>query len=262
MPIRLEGQRDRVCELKRRVAATRGALAAAGWGRPQSGAEFAGGQIGQGADAAVEFGIGEAALAIEPAEEVFGGLLAFVAIALEADRDQVAIGVAAGLGARDDMVQAADGDGKAAQAIKTVTALAQVDGHTEGFGLHEVEILDAGGASDSRWFGSIRGIEGGGADFIGHTDFDHVAGLIASEQAKGAMLNEAAYCEAYRGGGDASGAAERSNGEAQSELAFEAAVAEQMRIDGALENGEAETGNDQVFQLFPEAFGIGFVFHV
>jgi len=56
--------------------------------------ELAGSEGVEGAETGVEFGGGDAALAVEPAEEMGGGTLAFEGIAFEAGGDQVAIGVA------------------------------------------------------------------------------------------------------------------------------------------------------------------------
>jgi len=40
-------------------------------------------------------------------------------------------------------------------------------------------------------------------------------------------------------------------------------VAQEMRIDGAVNDGEAQPRDEQVFQLFPDLCGVGFfVFHV
>src|SRR5713101_6677306 len=56
--------------------------------------ELAGSEGVEGAEAGVEFGGGEAALAVEPAEKIGGGTLAFERIAFEARGNQVAMGVA------------------------------------------------------------------------------------------------------------------------------------------------------------------------
>ena len=177
------------------------------WNRQAGGAELASGEGREGAQAAVEFGVSQTALAIEPAEEILGGSVAFVAIAFEADRDQVAIGVAAGLRAGHDVVEAAHGDGESAQAVKAKSALAQMNGLAQSLGLHEVDLLEAGRVRESRKFGGVGRIEAGDADFIGQTDFDNVAGLGACEQSKDATVNQAADRQPYRVGGDASGAA-------------------------------------------------------
>jgi hypothetical protein len=107
------------------------------WGR-----EFAGGQDVEGAEAGVEFGGGQAAVAVKRAEEVGGGALSFRGIAVEAGRDEVAVGVATGFYARDDMVEALDASVNAAQAIEAEATFAEVDGLAEGAGLEEVELFE------------------------------------------------------------------------------------------------------------------------
>ena len=107
--------------------------------------ELAGGEGVEGAEAGVEFGRGDAALAVEPAEKMGGGTLAFEGIALEAGGDQVAIGVAPGADAGHDVVKALDARVGAAQTIKTMAAFAEVDGLAQGAGLEEVEGFEVGG---------------------------------------------------------------------------------------------------------------------
>ena len=58
--------------------------------------ELAGGEGVEGAETGVEFGGGDAALAVEPAEKMGGGTLPFEGIAFEAGGNQVAVGVAPG----------------------------------------------------------------------------------------------------------------------------------------------------------------------
>ena len=89
--------------------------------------ELAGSEGVEGAETAVEFGDGQAALAVEPAEKIGGGTLAFERIAFEAGGDQVAIGVAPRPGAGHDVVEALDARVGAAQTIKTKAAFAEVD---------------------------------------------------------------------------------------------------------------------------------------
>src|SRR5882724_10353187 len=106
--------------------------------------ELAGSEGVEGAEAGVEFGDGEAALAVEPAEKIGGGTLSFERIAFEAGGNQVAIGVAPGPDAGHDMVEALDARVGAAQTIKTMAAFAEVDGLAQGAGLEEVEIFQVG----------------------------------------------------------------------------------------------------------------------
>src|SRR5260370_15886480 len=84
--------------------------------------ELAGSESVEGAETGVEFGGGQATLAVEPAEKIGGGTLAFERIAFEAGGNQVAIGVAPRPPAGHDVVQALDARVGAAQAIKTKAA--------------------------------------------------------------------------------------------------------------------------------------------
>lgn len=144
------------------------------------GAELAGGEVVQGAEAFVEFGGGEAAVAVEGAEIVRGGTLFLCGVALHAAGDQVAIGIAAELDARDDVVEALHADGDAAQAIETLAAFSGVDGLAEGAGLHEVQFLEVGRAAHA-----AQGKAGGhcgaakAANFLGQARLDEMAGFGA-----------------------------------------------------------------------------------
>ena len=97
--------------------------------------ELAGSEGVEGAETGVEFGDGQAALAVEPADKIGGGTLSFKRIAFETRGNQVAIGVASRLDARHDVVEALDASVDAAQTIETMAAFAEVDGVAEGAGL-------------------------------------------------------------------------------------------------------------------------------
>jgi hypothetical protein len=60
--------------------------------------ELAGGEGVEGAETGVELGRGDAALAVEPVEEMGDGTLSFERITFEAGGDQVVIGVASRAG--------------------------------------------------------------------------------------------------------------------------------------------------------------------
>jgi hypothetical protein len=107
--------------------------------------ELAGGEGVEGAETGVEFGGGQAALAVEPAEKIGGGTLAFERITFEAGGNQVAIGVAPGADAGHDVVEAVDARVGAAETIKTMAAFAEVDGLAQGAGLEEVEVFQVEG---------------------------------------------------------------------------------------------------------------------
>src|SRR5712664_1712820 len=205
--------------------------------------ELAGGEGVEGAETGVEFGGGQAALAVEPAEKVGGGTLAFERIAFETGRNQVAIGVVPGADAGHDVVEALDARVGAAQTIKTMAAFAEVDGLAQGAGLEEVELFQvgglrlAGGADDgdgSRHGGQARyGGQAGAkaANLIGQAHRDDVAGFAAADEAERTEDDEAADRFAHGAGADTDAAGEPGHGEAELGPAFETAVADEMRID-------------------------------
>ncbi len=93
--------KPRATEEKSRVLKTRH-YRVSGEGRT----EFAGGEGVEGAEAGGQFGGGQAALAVEAAEKIVGGLFSFLGVAFHATRDQVAVGIAPQTRLRHDVVQA------------------------------------------------------------------------------------------------------------------------------------------------------------
>jgi hypothetical protein len=225
--------------------------------------ELSGGEGVEGAEAGGEFGVGDAAVAVEPAEEVFGGGLALFRVAIATARDKVAVGVAPRLGLRDDMVDGAYEDSKVAQAVKAEATLARVDGPAQSLVFEEIGVRDArserqpGRAADSVDIGTD------GANLLGQTDHDHVTDLVAFDQSQDAEIEEASQRAARGHGAEADTAGEPGNGKTEAEPPFEAAVAEEMTIDRAVDDGQAQPGNEQVVDLLPDLCGVGdFVFHV
>jgi hypothetical protein len=52
------------------------------------------------------------------------------------------------------------------------------------------------------------------------------------------------------------------NGKAEAGLPFEATVPQKRRIDGVVDDGEAQARDEKILELFPDVFGVGlFVFH-
>jgi hypothetical protein len=221
-------------------------------------------------------------LAVEAAEEIARGPFAFLRVALDATGDEVAIGIAAELDTRHDMIETLLRWGKPAQAVKTEATFAGVDGLAKRASLQEVGILEteggclgvrcAGGAVGDGvvagpGLGLTRAAGGCGANLVRQADLDEMTSFGAFDQAQSAESHEAADGFASRSTGDADGASEPLNGEAEAQLSFEATVAQEMGIDGAVEHGEAQLRDENVFHLLPDLSSVGggvghFVFHV
>jgi hypothetical protein len=84
----------------------------------EAGAEVAGGEGFEGAEAGGEQAGSQATLAEEAAQKVCGGPLRFARIALHTAGDEVAIGVAAGMHSGDDVVEAPGRFLEATQAVE------------------------------------------------------------------------------------------------------------------------------------------------
>lgn len=246
------------------------------------GAELAGGEGVEGAEAGFELEGGEGAFAVEPTEEIANGCCALLGVALDAGRDEVAVGIAAEAGARDDVVEALLGLGEAAETVKAAATLAGVDGLAESPGLQEVDavkveraglraayrrrkrrrdgIACACATREGGWFAAGRNL--GGQEHL-----DEVAVTIALNEAQSAQCQEAAEGFAGWSGGEADAAGEPLNGKVEAGFSFEAGVAQEIGIDRAVEYGQAQPRDKRVFHLLPDFGSVGggighFVGHV
>src|SRR5262249_37798460 len=107
------------------------------------GPKVAGGEGIQSTHPLGKFGSGEAAFAIQAAEEILRRPLAFLSIAVHAGGNQVAVRIAPRLRAGHHMVEAPHGSREPAQTVKASPALPRVDGLAERLGLHKVDVLKA-----------------------------------------------------------------------------------------------------------------------
>jgi hypothetical protein len=180
---------------------------------------------------------------------------------LQTAGDEVAIGIAAEGDAWDNVIEAANQRRKPTQAIETASAFSHMDGVAQSPGLEEVR-LEVDAASEEPGIAVAGAPVAGGTNFVGQAHVNNMAGFAAFDQAQSAVGDQTAQGPTGRVGAEASTAGEPGNGEAEAELAFETAVAEEIRIDGAVREGQAQPGNEKVFEVFPDLCGVGFfVFH-
>jgi hypothetical protein len=222
----------------------------------------AGGKRFQGSQPPGEFDGGQAALAVEGAQKVFCCGFAFLGVALDAGRDEIAVGIAAHAGKGHDMIEAADAGGEPAQTIEAEAAVARMNDVAPRADLKEIHLLDVGGAAPTDRARGYNSIRRGGANLAGQADLNHVTGSGAFDKAQNALGNEAAYGLAHGRGGEASAAGEPTNRKAEPELAFEAAMPQEMSVDDALGEGETQPRHENIFDLFPDEDDVEFVvFH-
>jgi len=166
------------------------------------------------------------------------------------------------------VVKAVDAGVSAAQTIKTMAAFAEVDGLAKGAGLEEVEFFQAGGLrlagraadGDGARYGGQAGAKA--ANLVGQEHVNDVPGFAATDQAERTEDDEAADGFTHGASADADAAGEPGHGKAELELAFEAAVADEMRIDGAVGDGQPQPREEEVLELYPKLFDIQFfAFH-
>ena len=142
------------------------------------------------------------------------------------------------------MVDGAYEDGKAAQAVKAEATLARVDDLAQSLVLEEIGVRDAGGERQPGRAAGGGDIGPDGANLQRQADHDHVTDLVAFDQAQDAEIEEASQGAARGHGTEADTAGEPGNGKTEAGAALEAAVAQEMRIDGALGDGEAQARDD------------------
>ena len=125
-------------------------------GRGENGAELAGGERVQGAQAGFEFGRGYAALVAEAAKKIFGVRLSLLRVAFDAAGNQIAVGIRSSTRLWNDMVEAALAGRELAQAIKAEPPVTLMNGLPAGFPLLEIHLLEAGAAGPPREAGGHR----------------------------------------------------------------------------------------------------------
>jgi len=180
-------------------------------------------------------------------------------VALEAAGDKVAVGIAAALDERHDVVETLDSRSEPPQTVKAKAAFACVDGLAEFPVAEKVGLLEiCGGKRPGRTF-AHAGRASQRRNLFREAHFDDVTGLAALEKTQGAIGDKAAHGLARRRARETRATSKPSNGKTETACAFEAAVAKQMRIDGAVNDGEAKTRNEKIFELLPNLEGIGFL---
>jgi hypothetical protein len=223
----------------------------------KGGAEFAGGEGVEGAEAGGEFGAAEAILAEEAAQEVLGRNLALAGVAFHAAGHQIAVGIAAAASTWNDVIETADGGWKPVEAIKTKATFAAVEWTPQATGLRKIGVLEIGDGLEAA---KARGdaAEASGTDFARGTQLDQMAVFGAFEDAENATRSQATDCRTHRAGAQVGAAGEPGHGETEAGLALEEGVAEKVRVDGAVGDGEAKPGDEDVFEMLPERCGVEF----
>jgi hypothetical protein len=94
-------------------------------------------------------------------------------------------------------------------------------------------------------------------NFVGQEEFDDVASAGAFYEAQSALFDESAHGLTSGSGGEANAAGQPEDGKAELGLPFEARVAQEMVIDHALNEIEAEPRHESVFDLFQDEGGVG-----
>jgi len=162
-------------------------------GRGENGAELAGGERVQGTKAAFEFDRSQAAQAKEGAQKIFGGRFSLLGVAFNAAGNEIAVGIAASAGSRDDVVEHSPTSDEAPQAIKAMAALARMNGLTPAAHLQEIQLLKVAAAWPP---GEARGrsaLVRCGGYLVRQQDFYQVASLTAVHHAQRALGSEAAH---------------------------------------------------------------------
>ena len=155
------------------------------------------------------------------------------------------------------MIEAPGCGGKTAQAVKTAAAFSDVNGAPQRRGLEEVEIVEIeSSCTDS---GAARKpARASGTHLLGETHVDHMTGLAALDETQDTVGDEAAHSPANGVGGETRTTSEPEDGELEAKLSLQAAVAEEMRVNNTVGGGQAEARGQEILELFPHLFGVGF----
>jgi hypothetical protein len=117
----------------------------------------------------------------------------------------------------------------------------------------EIHLLEADSLGE---LGRTPGLDfhgASGANFLGQAHLDHMTGFAtAFEQAQCTSGDEAAHALACGPTREANTAGEPGNRKAEPKLPFKATVAQEMRIDRAVDYREAQPRDEKVLELFPE----------
>jgi hypothetical protein len=95
-----------------------------------------------------------------------------------------------------------------------------------------------------------------GGNLVGQAHFHHMPRFAALDHAQSVLGDEAADRLAHRTCGETDIASHAHKRKLEAEFSFQAAVAQEMRIDGALDDGQAQARRELVFQLFPDKFSV------
>jgi len=155
------------------------------------------------------------------------------------------------------MVEALSAFVEAGQAVEAETTIARVDGLAEGASSQEIDLLEAGGVGWQASGTAGRALWTGCANFFGQAHLHNMTVPTAFDHAQDTFGSEAAHGDAHSAAGEANTAGEPGNREAEAGLAFETTVAQEMGIDGAVSGGKCQPGNEGVFELLPNALGVG-----
>src|SRR4029077_17516119 len=131
--------------------------------------------------------------AIEAAQKILGGGFSLLGIAFDAAGNEIAVGIAASAGKRDDMIEDSPAHGEAPHAIKALAALAHMNGLAATAHLQEIHLLEVVGAEPPGEAGGHSAFGRRGVYLLRQKDFGQVASLGAVDQAQGALGIETAH---------------------------------------------------------------------
>ena len=211
--------------------------------------QLAGGERAEGAEAFGKFFAVEVAGAVELTHVRGGGHGEFAVVAGLAAGNEIAIGVhaphAAALAAEDglrlDVVEHAIARVELSAAIEAAASIAAVDGPAQFAFLKKIERVDVRGGRHRR----ASGVE----DLIRQAQLEQMAALADGHDAQRSFLRQAVHGDARGGSGNARGASEASHGKREAAARLEMRVAQQMVVNGALEQAERQARHETVFDV-------------
>ncbi len=227
----------------------------------QYGPELAGRKRFDRSQPSSEFGGRQTPVAVERAQKTLCRGFSFQCVAFCAGGNDVAVRIAAPPHLRYHMIEAAHPGGQPPQTIEAHAAFARMNGLPQRLRLQEIHLLEVARAGPPRR-AARDSIRTDGTNLAGQPDLDDVAGFRAFDQAQSPLGHQAPHRQAHGPGREAVAARKPKNRKAQPQPVFQPAMPQQMRIDGALGECEAQPRHQNIFELFPDEDSIGFAdFH-
>jgi hypothetical protein len=141
-------------------------------------------------------------------------------------------------------------------AVKAAAAFAIVNGFAQRPGFQEIRGFERRGSRLPGGAGGAIFAPAHRPDLLGQPHLHHMSGLAAFQHPQSPHLIEPPHRLAHRSDGKTQSAGQGHNRKLQTELAYHEGMAQEIGVDGAVLDRQAETRGENIFKLHPEEFGV------